>query len=92
MKNNKHVISDSFALNHELFALEWDTCVILHFYEGKPCSFIVSREEWLHSGKPNQQNQELQVFIEMPTHRRIPMSLVEKRASEWFEACFNLRD
>ena len=87
MKRYKHVMSDSFALNHELFALEWDSSVILHFYEGKPYIFIASREEWMSMSVPGQQNEELQVFMQVPDYRRLPLSMIPQAGASWLEEC-----
>lgn len=87
MKIFKHNISDSFALNHELFALEWDTCVILHFFNEEPYIFVSSREEWMALCVPGQQNEELQVFLNVPDFRRMPASLIPEYGKSWLKQC-----
>jgi hypothetical protein len=89
MKRNKHQMSDAFALNHELFAIEWDSCVILHQYGDRVFVFITSREEWEHNAFPGHQNQELQVFMEVPDYRRLPCGVMPDGSTEWFKACLS---
>ena len=92
MKKNKQRDSNGFGLNHELFALEWESSVILHFFNGKPCIFIASREEWMAVGEPGQRNQELQVFMEVPDHRRLPTSMVPASGALWLAGCVSMEE
>jgi len=87
MKRFKHRKTDSFALNHELFALEWKASVLLHFMDGKPYLFIISREEWIAQGRCGHENEELQVFIEMPDHRRLTAAVIPWCAGDWMNEC-----
>lgn len=87
MKIFKHNRLDAFALNHELFALDWHTSVILHFFENEPFVFMASRGEWLSSSIPGQQNEELQVFMQVPDYRRLDMSVIPASGKEWAEHC-----
>ena len=87
LKLNKHRVTDSFALNHELFALDWTSCVILHFFDDEPYIFISSREEWMALCVPGQQNEELQVFLNVPNFRRMPARLVPAGGKDWLEQC-----
>lgn len=90
MKKNKMKTSDSFGLNHELFAedLEWDCSVVLHFIEDEPRLFIISKEEWKKFGTlPSQQSEELQVFIEMPDERSLPIAMIPKGGLGWLQEC-----
>jgi len=91
LKLNKHRATDAFALNHELFALEWDTCVIAHFIDDQPYLFIASREEWMASSVPGQQNEEVQVFMQAPDYRRMPKSMIPESGENWLDDCICLK-
>ena len=90
LKRHKHKMSDSFGLNHELFALEWKECFVLHFIEEETCVFVSSRDEWLKDGRPGEQNQELQVFMEVPDYRRLSMEMLPQAALDWYGKCANV--
>jgi len=88
MKRYKHYNTDSFALNHELFSFqEWEASVILHHMNGKPYIFIISREEWMANGRCGHQNEELQVFIEVPNVRRLPVDILPPQYERWLQEC-----
>lgn len=87
MKLNKHRKSDSFALNHELFALDWESCVILHFLDGEPYLFMASREEWMVSGIPGRQSEELQVFMQVPDYRCMKETMIPADGKNWLSEC-----
>ncbi len=70
MKRFKHQVSNSFALGHELFSLQWEMAAICHFIDGRGYVFLVPRNEWLERGVCGAQNRELQVFLEMSNSRR----------------------
>ena len=87
MKRNKQRKADAFALNHELFSLEWDSSVILHFSDDEPFVFLASRGEWLVNGKAGHRNQEVQVFMETPDYRRMMVSMMPDGGKEWLFKC-----
>jgi hypothetical protein len=72
MKRYKHQVTNSFALNHELFALDWNISAVLHFVENTPMMFITSRDEWLHAGRVGLLGEELQISLEVPDYRLLP--------------------
>jgi len=85
-KRNKQRDSDSFALNHELFAIEWKTCIIFHFINNVPYIFMSSREEWLKAGKLGS-HEELQVFLEVPDYRRLDIKALPAHLDAWRAEC-----
>ena len=87
LKKNKQWESDAFALNHELFGFEWESSVILHFYNGAPVVFLSSREEWLKTAYADHRNQETQVFMEVPDYRRLSISMMPDGGKEWLKRC-----
>jgi len=89
-KRNKQRNSDAFALNHELFALEWDACVVLHFIDGEPFVFVASADEWLAASHIGQRNQELQVFLMTPDFRRLPARMMPAEGFSWMKRCLTL--
>lgn len=97
-KANKWRQGDAFALTHGLFSLEWDASVILHYMNNKPFVFIASRGEWMEAvrirsldERPLQFDEEAQVFMGVPDHRRVParVSVVEGKewARSWADDC-----
>jgi len=84
-KQFRHYRTNSFALNHELFSLDWDSSVILHFIDGIPKVFIASRQEWLESGRIGTLGEELQVFLEIPQYRMMPN--VFRQFDWWVDEC-----
>lgn len=91
-KRNKLRMDDSFGLNHELLdeSLHWDVSKILHREDGKTYVYIIGREEWLKRGVLYDiSDEELQVFLEMPKERRLPLKelLSVRNANRWFNEC-----
>ena len=89
-KRKKQRTDDGFGLNHELFTLDWDTSIILHFVGGAPYLFIASREAWLNEGNATERNEELQVFLSVPNYNKLPTSMLPDMASDWLKACMDL--
>lgn len=86
-KRNKHWASNSFGLSHELFSLEWNAAVILHFIDNKPFIFTASRGEWEADTTIGQQGEELQIFMDAGNHRRLPISMIPSGGSIWLNHC-----
>ena len=89
-KIHKHENMDCFALNHELFSLEWDACIILHFIDKRPFVFIASRAEWIRDGNAYCQGEELQVFLKNPDYRKLPLSLLPSYLDSWLKDCLGM--
>lgn len=85
LKNNKQKTVNGFALNHELFALEWDVCFILHPHEKSESLFTCSKEQWLKEGFATQQNRELQVYMELPDYKGLPLTVVPDSGKKWLD-------
>jgi hypothetical protein len=83
LKNNKQKTINGFALNHELFALEWDVCFILHPHENSGSLFTCSKEQWLKEGFATQQNRELQVYMEIPNYKGLPLTVLPDGGKKW---------
>jgi hypothetical protein len=90
MKRHKHKMSGSFGLNHELFAVEWQACCILHWCDEQPFVFMSGHDEWLKEGHAGEQKQELQVFLKVPDHRRLPLAVLPLPAVDWYGKCSNV--
>ena len=92
-KRYKHMASDSFALNHELFALEWNAAIIAHNINGVQHIFVASRDEWMKNGRAGHQNEELQVFMEVPDWRciSVPDLPVGDDVRAWLARCAGMQ-
>ena len=66
----------TFALNYNLFCLPWRMCVIMHDAGDGLMAFLTSREEW-DRGELSARNRELQMFLEIPLERSVPVGLME---------------
>jgi len=89
-KRNKQRTDDGFGLNHELFTLDWDTSIILHFVGDTPYLFIASRDVWLNKGIATERNEELQVFLNVPDYEKLPTTRLPEMASDWLKACMDM--
>jgi hypothetical protein len=88
LKRHKHQVTDSFALNHELFALaNWHVSIILHFEDGGAYLFVATRDEWLETGFVSPLGEELQVSVRVPNHRMVPWSVLTGGWTWWIDEC-----
>lgn len=83
----------AFGLNYALFELPWQLCIVLHKHESKMLAFATSRMEW-DRGTLNADGRELQMFIQVPEERHVPVSLmrlmVDAGIAEWMVLCENV--
>lgn len=63
LKRFQHQASTSFALNYDLFCLDWKTCILLHELDGQPFVYVTTRKEWEENGTVGEQNREVQIFL-----------------------------
>jgi hypothetical protein len=87
LKNNKQMTIDGFALNHELFSLDWTDCYILHPYKDDWVLFSCSREKWLNEGKAEEKNQEMQVYMEIKDYEKLSLESLPQGGLEWLDRC-----
>jgi hypothetical protein len=75
MKTMETEHSRTFALNYNLFCLDWRMCVILHEVSDGLMAFLTSREEW-ERGQLSSRNREVQMFLEVSLERSVPVGLM----------------
>jgi len=72
----------TFALNYNLFCMEWDACLIMHSRQ----VYVTSRAEW-DRGVVESYNREVQMFLKVDEERGIPVgiasSMMDKGIGRW---------
>lgn len=63
LKRFQHQDSTSFALNYDLFCLDWKTCILLHELDGHSFVYVTTRKEWEDNGTVGERNREVQMFL-----------------------------
>lgn len=91
LKRNIHHAMDSFALNYDLFCIDWKVCLIFHETEKGRFGFITRREDWESGGLVGVQGQEVQIFLSTSKHQPIPvgtlMLLLHGPFNNWLAEC-----
>lgn len=95
-KRYRHEMRDAFALNLNLFDLEWEACMIVHFRSDGPMLYLTSRKNWEAKGAVAAENREPQVFLEVDEQEPIRLAMVEEALfvapaiRSWLSKCRNI--
>lgn len=92
MRMKSDAESKTFALTYNLFCLPWESCLLIHKFDGdkEPLVALTSRGEW-ERGELNAHNQEVQMFLPITNDRHVPIevmrSIVNKGIATWMNDC-----
>ena len=84
LKLNQHRTTDSFALNYDLFAMEWETFMLIHEINDVPYVYVTSRDEWEKNGEVRSENREVQVFLPTVNFQRFGVVTMKSIVSPSF--------
>ena len=87
-KRHKFNMRDEFAINFDLFALDFALVVILNFDDGNGELHIASRDEWTQNGRIDVNGEEVQLFLPVENNRTLPLPaaqvlLSDERVQKW---------
>jgi len=100
LKLHKHNVSNQFALNYDLFSLDFELIVVMHFEddqdkEGK--LFISTKKEWEDNGELGQSRREVQMFLGVEESRSLLVKdaralMSGQEVSDWISKCQRIRE
>ena len=71
----------TFALNYNLFCIDWDACLVMHGSGGMKQIYVTSRAEW-DRGVLESYNREVQMFLKVDEERGVPLGIAYSMMSD----------
>jgi hypothetical protein len=96
-KRYKFEVGNEFALNYDLFDLDFKMVVILHHEDGEGHLFISSVDEWREHGRIGHSNREVQLYLDADANRVLPLDYArllfqDDATKQWFDACCRIQE